>query len=94
MNTTNAKSKRAQQFYFLLLVLIISIVFSLALVIWVECLLRALALEQQQQTFPSAEQARRTLLEIPAPARQQVIFQRKWTLCRATNRQKSVALAA
>jgi hypothetical protein len=68
MDTTNTKSKRVQQFYFFLLLLTISIVFSLALAIWVECLLRALALEQHQRTFPSDEQASHTLLEIPAPA--------------------------
>src|SRR5580693_1037089 len=88
MDTTNTKSKRVQQFYVFLLLLIISIVFFLALVIWVECFLRAVALEQHQRTFPSAEQESRALLEIPDPAGQQVTFRRKWTLCRAN---KSVA---
>jgi hypothetical protein len=53
MDTTNTKSRRVQLFYFFSLLLIISIVFSVALVIWVECFLRALALEQHQRTFPS-----------------------------------------
>ena len=44
MDTANTKSKRVQQFYLFLLLLIISIVLLLALVIWVECFLRALAL--------------------------------------------------
>jgi hypothetical protein len=94
MDTANTKSQRGQQFYLFLLLLIISIVLFLALVIWVECLLRAFALEQHQRTFSFAEQASRALLEIPAPGGQQVIFRRKWTLCRAKNRQKSEAPAA
>ena len=76
MDTANTKSQKVQQFCFFLLLLIISIVFFLALVIWIECLLRALALEQHQRTFPSAEQASHALLEIPAPAGRQVNFRR------------------
>jgi hypothetical protein len=65
MDTANTKSQRVQQFPFFLLLLIISIVFLLALVIWVECLLRASAQEQYQRTFPSAEQASHALVAAP-----------------------------
>jgi hypothetical protein len=65
MDTKNTKSKRVQQFYLFVPLLIISIVFFLALVIWVECLLRAFALEQKQRTYPSAERASHAPLEIP-----------------------------
>jgi hypothetical protein len=61
MDTANTKSKRVHQFYCFLLLSIISIVLFLALVIWVECLLRAFALEQHHRTFPSAEQANHAL---------------------------------
>ena len=72
MDTANTKSKRVQQLYCFLLLSIISIVLFLALVIWVECLLRAFALEQHHRTFPSAEQANHALLKIPALAGQQI----------------------
>jgi hypothetical protein len=91
MGTANIKSRGVQQFYLFLLLLIIGTVFFAALVIWVECLLRAFALERHRRTFPSSEEASHALLEIPAPAGQQVIFRRKWTVCRAKDRQKSEA---
>src|SRR5580704_14521245 len=57
MDTANTKSQRVQKFPFFLLLLIINIVFLLALVIWVECLLRASAQELNRRTFASAEEA-------------------------------------
>jgi hypothetical protein len=62
MDNTNTKSKRVQPFYLVLPLLIISIMFFLALVIWVECFLRAFALDHSIATSIS------TVSTVSAPA--------------------------
>jgi DUF2950 family protein len=85
MSTANTKSRKVQQFRFLELRLIISVVVFLAPVTWAESLLGAPAQEPDQRTFSSAEEASRALfaaaqqqddgaiLEILGPDGEQVI---------------------